>query len=119
MVYYKFFNIDNLNDTVSIYVQTEIWHLGINESLNATTELGLAYPNPACDMLTIRYVLRGAGTARLALQNVLGTVIREETVDNGSGTIKMNVSDLPQGLYFYSLYVNGKSVSTKKVIVKH
>ena len=119
LVYYKFFNIKNLNDTVSVYVQTEIWQLGINDQAGATAELGVAYPNPANEQLTVGYTMSGAETARLVLQNVLGTAVREESLSGGSGKIRMNVSDLPEGLYFYSLYANGKSVSTRKVVVKH
>jgi len=119
LVYYKVFNTANPNDTVSVFVQYEIWHLGINDLSNATAEMGAAFPNPANEKFTVNCTLTGFETARLVLQNVLGSEVREQTISGGSGKIIMNVGDLPEGVYFYSLFVNGKSISTRKLLIRH
>ncbi|MCX6283127.1 MAG: T9SS type A sorting domain-containing protein [Bacteroidetes bacterium] len=119
LVYYKFYNTKDGHDTIGIYFQTELWHLGINDLPNAQLELGTAYPNPANDKFTVSYKLRSAEPARLVLQNVLGLKVYEETLSGENGKVQVAVSSLPEGVYLYSLYMNGKSFSTKKLLVRH
>jgi len=118
VVYYKVYNTRNANDTVSVFIQTRIWHAGINDN-DARADLGAAYPNPANEKFTVDYSLSGAGSATLVLQNVLGSKVREVSVTDGSGKIQVNVAGLPEGVYLYSIYVDGKAVSTRKVLVRH
>ncbi len=118
-VYYKFYNTSNANDTIGIYIQTEIWHLGINDLSDVKSELGAAYPNPASEKFTVAYSLKPGEQAYLVLQNVLGSVVREEALSGENGKIQLNVAGLPEGVYLYSLNVNGKSYSTKKLLVRH
>lgn len=117
VVYYKFYNLGNTKDTISVFVQTQIWHLGINDNSNA--DLSSAYPNPANTKFTVDYQLHEQGTALLVLQNVLGSIVREEPISSESGKIQMNVSDLPEGIYIYSLNLNGKSLVTRKLLIRH
>ncbi|MCX6287462.1 MAG: T9SS type A sorting domain-containing protein [Bacteroidetes bacterium] len=119
IIYYRFYNTRDGNDTVSIFVQTELWHLGVNDQSNAQAELSPAYPNPANEKFTVDYILKGTETARLVLQNVLGITVREEPVSGGNGKIQMNLAGLPEGVYLYSLTIDGKSVSTRKLLIRH
>lgn len=119
IVYYKFYSTQNMNDTVSVYIQTEIWHLGINNLANSKAEIGLVYPNPANQRFTAEYSLTSELNARMVLQNILGSIIREEPIANGKGKIQMDVAGLPEGIYFFSLYLNDKSVSSRKLLIRH
>lgn len=119
VVCYKFYTTKNPKDTVSVFVQSEVWHLGINDLSNFKVELGTAYPSPANDKFTVDYTLSGQQPARLVLQNVLGTSVREEPVSEGNGKIQVNVGGLAEGIYLYSLYVGDKIVSTKKLVIRH
>ena len=119
VVYYRFYTTSNPQDTVSVYIQSKVWHLGMNDLSVVNTELGNAYPNPANDKFTVEYSVSGQETARLVLQNVLGAALREEAVPAGSGKVQMNVTGLPEGVYLYSLLVNGKNVSTRKLLIRH
>jgi len=50
--------------------------------------------------------------------NMLGSEVKDVPLaDNTRSSIKVNVSDLHAGLYFYSLYINGKSTLTGKLTV--
>ncbi len=119
LVYYKFYNIKDNNDTIGIYIQTEVWHLGIENLLNSRADLGNAYPNPANEKFTVEYTVTNEGTANLVLRNILGATILEQAVSNGNGKVQINTADLPEGIYFCSLFVDGKSLSTRKLVIRH
>jgi hypothetical protein len=119
LVYYKFYNIKDANDTIGIFVQTEVWHLGISDISNTQAEIGYAYPNPASLQFTVDYSITAQEPALLLLRNILGTTVREESVSGGNGKIHIDISDLPEGMYFYSLLINGKSISSRKLVIRH
>jgi hypothetical protein len=43
----------------------------------------------------------------------------QENILHQKGTIKVNTSTYPEGIYFYSLIVENKTLFTKKFIVRH
>ena len=67
------------------------------------------YPNPAASQLTVD--LTEAGKASLAIYNILGQAVMEETLQNISNTI--NIAELSSGLYFVKVNQNGKSHTVK------
>lgn len=80
-----------------------------------------AYPNPAVQSATIKYSLpSNQGRLSLVVRNILGKEVK--TIELGSslsGKQIINTSDLPNGVYFYSIIDEGRTISTKKLIVKH
>ncbi len=93
---------------------------GIAESPVKVSEMS-AYPNPANDFVTVQYDLSGcnAGTnARVILTNLVGSRVLSNPIHNSNGRIKLDISNLDSGIYFYSIEANGKVISTKKLIVK-
>ena len=119
LVYYKFFNIKDNTDTVGIYIQSEVWHLGIENLSNAQADLGNVFPNPANEKFTVEYTVANEGQAGVVIRNMLGTTIREQAVPSGNGKVQVNTADLPEGIYFCSLFIDGKSVSTRKLVIRH
>ncbi|OUJ75363.1 T9SS type A sorting domain-containing protein [Hymenobacter crusticola] len=80
------------------------------------------YPNPAKGMVTVSLSQRiGLGQDyKLRLSNIIGREVRTTLLrpeDNSS--IAVNLSDLPAGMYFYSLLVNDKIVSTKRLVLQN
>ncbi|MFM8950910.1 MAG: T9SS type A sorting domain-containing protein, partial [Bacteroidota bacterium] len=62
-------------------------------------------------------IVRGS-KARLKMFNMLGSEVKDVPLaENTRSSVKVNVSDLHAGLYFYSLYINGKSTLTGKLTV--
>lgn len=118
VVYYKFFTVANPNDTVGIYVQTRLWHAGINDNASAA-EMGLAYPNPANNMLSIDCRIPDGAKATLVLKNILGATVRELLLTSETDKVRMEVADLPEGIYFYVLSADGKNISTRKLMIRH
>jgi hypothetical protein len=119
LVYYKFYNTRNLNDTVSVYIQTEIWPSGIDNLTDNQVTLGNAYPNPATSSFSIDYSVNLNSSARLVVRNLIGIKVREEVLSGTDGKAKFDVSDLPEGIYLYSVEIDGKNISAKKMLVRH
>ena len=82
--------------------------VGIEES--TTTEQALkAYPNPVSDQLT----LQGEGMQHVRLITVTGACVYESAVKND--VVKIDMTSLPQGLYFLRVQSDG-GVWVKKVV---
>jgi uncharacterized delta-60 repeat protein len=95
-----------------------------NNTNNTTITLSSAYleqnfPNPNTGNTLIRYHLpEGAGNAQVVVTNMKGQVIRSVTLNSrGNGQITFNASTLAAGTYNYSLWISGKEVDTKRMVV--
>lgn len=78
------------------------------------------YPNPANDMAEIDYTITGTiNEAKITLHNVLGTAIGDFTLDKSNRSIRIPTHEIPTGIYYYRLAVDGKIVATKKLLVRH
>ncbi|MBK7312249.1 MAG: tail fiber domain-containing protein [Sphingobacteriaceae bacterium] len=75
-------------------------------------------PNPFAEQTTITYnVPEKYGFAQLVFKTIDGKIIK--TVDitkKGLGQVNVFANDLSNGLYMYSLIVDGKTVDTKKMV---
>ena len=91
-------------------------------NLNVTpNEYGLAqnYPNPFNPTTTINYTLPSAGFTKLSVYNTIGEEVQTLVNENqsaGTYNLNFNASDLPSGLYFYSL-TSGNFTQTNKMIL--
>ncbi len=77
-------------------------------------------PNPpVANSTIINYnIPSGSASAELIFTNVAGQKVKQIQLNkNGAGMIDVNTSSLSAGTYFYTLYVNGKSFDTKKMII--
>jgi hypothetical protein len=108
-----------LQEEVSkLLIQSE---LSSTEQISATTALAhpmsknaiKVYPNPANSFITIK--LSNFEVANFTLSNQLGQVVINDIVSEQKN---IDVSDLPEGIYFVKLY-NSKQVETTKVLIKH
>lgn len=80
-----------------------------------------AYPNPANNNATISYSLpSNYRSGKIAIRNMIGKTIKTISISgNSTGKQSFSTSDLPSGVYFYSIFGDGKTLSTKKLVVKH
>ncbi|NWG29313.1 MAG: T9SS type A sorting domain-containing protein [Ignavibacteriaceae bacterium] len=77
------------------------------------------YPNPFNPVTTISYLLPKNGLVTLKVFDILGTEVTSlvnETQEAGSYSVTFNASQLPSGIYFYTLTSNN-FMSTKKLIL--
>ncbi len=79
------------------------------------------YPNPVATNLNVRYVFsKPQKDATIVIKNIVGSVVKEIPLTNElQGRLSINVGNFSDGIYFYSLLLNGKVSMTKKLIVKH
>jgi hypothetical protein len=78
-------------------------------------KLGQNYPNPAKEKTFVN-VEFNSSEASITISNILGEVISVQKVPH-SGTYILDVTDIPEGIYFYTLAADGQKV-TKKLTVK-
>lgn len=78
-----------------------------------------AYPTPATDVVNFDYDLSGSvNSAAVAVYNMMGQEVMRSDLNGMSGKLSMNVSSLSEGVYFYSLVINGKTEKSSKIVIK-
>jgi hypothetical protein len=75
------------------------------------------FPNPARGLLTVQLVAQHGPDYKLRLSNVLGREVRLLPLPLATAAtgLPLDVTGLPAGLYFCSLLVNDKAVSTNRL----
>jgi hypothetical protein len=79
------------------------------------------YPNPFNPVTTINYDVKSRGYVTLKVYNLLGQVsmvLVDGWSDTGQYSVTLNAADLPSGIYFYELKVNGFRDVKKMVLMK-
>jgi trimeric autotransporter adhesin len=75
------------------------------------------YPYPVRGTTSISYFIpEGAGRALMVITDALGRTIKIVQL-SGSGTVNLDASILAAGVYNYSLIVDNKTVTTRKMTV--
>jgi hypothetical protein len=78
------------------------------------------YPNPADDHADIDYVISSQfGEAKITFYNVLGNEMKEEVLDKDQKRLRVSTREWNNGIYLYQLSSEGKSLVTKKLLVRH
>lgn len=78
------------------------------------------FPNPSRGQLTVQVTGQAGQDYKLRLANVLGREVRLLTFrpEQAAAGLAIDLTGLPTGLYFYSLLVNDKIVSTKRLTLQ-
>ncbi len=97
-----------------------------NNTSLTDASMGQNVPNPFASTTTIRYTLpKKFTTAQIVITDMKGRTIKQANLPagrqgiSGAGTGALNIeaSMLPPGTYNYSLFVNGKLIEAKQMIV--
>lgn len=90
---------------------------GIEEVLEVNTLK--QYPNPAKGHTTFEYELTQTAHVNLSIQNQLGQTVKT-LVDTkqvvGTQKLTADLANIPTGMYFYTLTIDGHSISNKLII---
>jgi len=77
-----------------------------------------ARPNPANAYTWIHYYLANTNqNAQLIIRNLVGTVVHSEILDSTADRVKINTSNFANGIYIYSLIIDQRPVSSKRLII--
>lgn len=86
--------------------------VGIKE--NTTSDLFTVYPNPAQNILTLRAPEHSMDNASVSIISSLGQTVYSDTFENEKA---IDISYLPNGVYFVYLNSKGQTVTPKKLII--
>ena len=75
-------------------------------------------PNPFKEQTTIRFSLADDVTsAAICIFDMTGKMLKKLPVSSGDSSVKVNGWELGEGMFLYSLIVNGKEMDTKRMII--
>lgn len=78
-----------------------------------------AYPNPAVESAQVDYKIHKMQPSyTVVLRNLLGNVVGDYKLSASETKLKMRTDELNAGIYFFTLYVEGEGVLTRKIMVK-
>jgi len=118
VIRYVFYVQSNPNDSVCVNVTYDALYVGINNQ-TAKNILSGAYPNPSNNTVNFDYSLNTENEGSVIIRNLVGSVVKKSTLTSAEGKLSVFTGDLPEGIYFYSLDVDGKTMTTRKLIVRH
>ncbi len=115
---YTFFDEANPNDSIHFYTHFNAGTIGMDELTNENVSFSNPYPNPARSQVSFDYTLPlSVNTASLKIHNLLGSIVKEQRISDRSGKITIDVSDLNEGFYFYSVQANNEILETKRLVI--
>jgi hypothetical protein len=118
LIRYVFFEQSDPSDSVCVNVTYNALEVGVLNP-SAKNILSGAYPNPANSIVNFDYCLSTENAGSVVIRNLLGSVVRKSVLTGTEGKLALFTGDLPEGIYFYSLDVEGKALITRKLIVRH
>jgi len=103
-------------------------HFATNNAVVSTknvvsnVSLGQVYPNPANNSVNITFTLAEDANVNVNLMNTVGQVLKSQSMGKlnaGSAkTVTFSTADMPAGVYYYSVDVNGVR-TTNRFVVSH
>jgi len=96
------------------------WGVGTNDKPAETFAVSQNFPNPVNGSTLIRTNLTRSGNLSLTLTNVVGQQVMtmdKGMVNSGNQQFTIDASNLPAGIYFYTVTVDDHSI-TKRMIVE-
>lgn len=87
----------------------------VGNGLQRTNNLLEIYPNPFSDYIYLKLNPITSTMLNFQLTNSYGHIVFETTKTIGANELKIETTNLPNGLYFMTVLENGKMLSTKKV----
>lgn len=77
------------------------------------------YPNPFNSVTNIKWQMLKAGNAKILVYDLLGrdvAVIVYNCFQSGTHQVTFNAEDMPSGVYFYQLFIDGMKYDMKRMV---
>jgi hypothetical protein len=129
-VSYRIIAVDNqfLSSVPSDIITTNVLgnhpeKIALNPSSESPSDYSLTqnYPNPFNPSTVIHYSVKDAGLVSLKVYDILGrelALLVNDIKEAGYHSVEFNATDLPSGVYIYTLLVNGYTNSKKMLLLK-
>lgn len=119
-VKYVFFDAENRNDSVAVTVEFNASPSSAGDDLLSAVKFSEAYPNPARNYVSVDYSIPSSvNKASIVVSNMLGSKVKEVGLGDRNGKVRIEVLDLINGIYFYSLVADNNMLLTRKFVVRH
>lgn len=122
-VSYTVYDINNTSDSIMLTLEYNVVNgpASVGNTTLIKPSVSNPQPNPATGIFAINYKFGSTtpGDAKLIVYNMLGAAVLESEITSVEGTIRMDVSTLPAGVYFCTLSNNGRQLATKRLAVTH
>ena len=88
-----------------------------------TNELATAFlyqnnPNPFKETTTIRFSLEdNVKTASVCIFDMTGKTLKKLPISSGTDSVSIGGHELGEGMFLYSLIVNGQVIDTKRMVI--
>lgn len=82
-------------------------------------KLNEVYPNPVKEFAVVDYEITNPDVkAKIVLHNVLGSMVGEFELPVLKKELKISAKEYNPGVYFYTLYLDGDGIVTKKLVIR-
>ena len=114
----KFFNESDPEDFIEY---TANFNIGVNgvwdDYYSGLLGFDNPVPNPAVDYTKIGYRMPAGNNSYLEVFDASGRLVMSKQIEPGTSVIPLNVSELTNGSYIYSMKVNGTMLPSKKLVI--
>lgn len=90
--------------------------IGLTEN-NASVYEWTMYPLPCVDELNITLTSNQTQKVRVMIRSLEGKIVMENAYFNNEGAVKLNVAELPTGVYMVTVFEENRAISKKLVKV--
>jgi Secretion system C-terminal sorting domain len=119
VIRYTFWDNTNMSDSASVLVNYHITAVGLSENKMNNFTFSSPHPNPASGSTVVTYDFPYQVKAQLKVYNIAGAVVKEFPTEESAGKLIIDTENMPNGIYFCRMLVNGKVIGTKKLIVSN
>ncbi|MCX6304333.1 MAG: hypothetical protein NT040_05150 [Bacteroidetes bacterium] len=119
VIRWTFFNESSPADSVSMTAHYATFPFATENIPASPIVFSAGGPIPANDQLILNYTLPPGKPGKIELRNTYGNLVSAGQMVSLSGTVTFCTAHLPSAIYYSTLVVDGKPVSTKKVPVCH
>ncbi|MFN3951703.1 MAG: T9SS type A sorting domain-containing protein [Thermaurantimonas sp.] len=117
-IMYTFFVDESPSDSVSIIVTFEVTQTFSVSKLEGLNRIVSVYPNPASEFIDFNVELNLSERARVSFTDITGRIVKVVPLSSGDQKHRIVISDLNPGIYLYTLTVDGKPESTRRLVIK-
>jgi hypothetical protein len=114
-------SIDIYNLPGFLPCETCVSSIGIKNTTNGSNADGMrigVYPNPSANEFVFQYELpKSKNTGELIITNLNGVIVKTTNINNQTGSISINMSELSSGVYIYKLKSGERYSNPQKIIL--